>query len=84
LTGSPKLLSRPSLLELAKDAGCTPEQAVYNLAQTLGITPLSGTKDESHMQEAVAAEHIKLSEGRDLADVLQTVWDGGPEGMVAP
>jgi aryl-alcohol dehydrogenase-like predicted oxidoreductase len=63
------------LLELAEEAGCTPQQAVYNLAQTLGITPLSGTKNEGHMREAVAAEHINLEEGRALADILQMVWD---------
>ena len=34
---------------------------LYRLAQLHGVTPLSGTTDEEHMQQAVEAEKIELA-----------------------
>ena len=35
-------------------------QAVYKVAQLEGIVPLSGTKNEEHMQQDVAVESVPL------------------------
>lgn len=52
------LLTHPSVVELAKASRCTPAQIVFRFAQMEGVTPLSGTKDETHMQEDLEVEGI--------------------------
>ncbi|KAF9467390.1 NADP-dependent oxidoreductase domain-containing protein [Collybia nuda] len=64
LSGSPMLLTHPSLVELAKAVRCTPAQAVFRLAQMEGVTPLSGTKDETHMREDLEVEGITFPSER--------------------
>jgi diketogulonate reductase-like aldo/keto reductase len=73
LTGSPILLVDRSLRALAETAGCTPQQAVYRVAQMLGITPLCGSTNEAHMLEAVGVDMIRLGDGKDLKNVMETV-----------
>ncbi|KAF8913682.1 NADP-dependent oxidoreductase domain-containing protein [Mucidula mucida] len=51
LSGSPALLSHPSVLAISE---MTPAQVVFGLAQSLGIVPLSGTTNEVHMKEDLA------------------------------
>ena len=63
----------PSVLALAEEAECTPQQAVYRTAQMLGITPLCGTTNEAHMSEAVVVDKIQLRDGKDLAAVMEAV-----------
>jgi diketogulonate reductase-like aldo/keto reductase len=58
LTGSPSLLSHSATTAFAKENKCTPPQAVYRFTQSLGITPLSGTTDETHMREDLVAENL--------------------------
>ncbi|KAI0305621.1 Aldo/keto reductase [Multifurca ochricompacta] len=73
LTGSPNLLSHPATIAIAKANECTPPQAVYYFAQSLGITPLSGTTAESHMQEDVTVEN--LNKGREFFSALtEFIW----------
>ncbi|KAF8231053.1 Aldo/keto reductase [Tricholoma matsutake] len=54
ISGSPSLLSHTSLIAIAKASNCTPTQA------DTGITLLSGTTNEVHMQQDLAAEHIQF------------------------
>ncbi|KAK7692408.1 hypothetical protein QCA50_004033 [Cerrena zonata] len=70
LTGSPNLLAHPELQSFAKRKGLTTAQVLYRLAQSRGVTPISGTTQETHMQHDIAAEDIKL----DGADT--SVFDG--------
>jgi diketogulonate reductase-like aldo/keto reductase len=49
---------------LAEKHSCTPEQAVYRVAQLQNVTPLAGTTDEAHMRGALAVEHLAI----DLSD----------------
>jgi diketogulonate reductase-like aldo/keto reductase len=60
LSGSPSLLSHPSLVAVATASNCTPAQAVFRFAQLEGVTPLSGTTDEGHMQQDLAVENIQF------------------------
>ncbi|KAI0829650.1 Aldo/keto reductase [Trametes gibbosa] len=60
LSGSPALLRHPSVRAICAAQGCTPAQALFRFAQLHGITPLSGTTSEKHMDEDIAAEHINL------------------------
>ncbi|TFY72121.1 hypothetical protein EVG20_g869 [Dentipellis fragilis] len=60
LTGTPALLQHPNVISLAQETSCTPAQVLYRFAQTLGVAPLSGTTNETHMKEDVRVEGIKL------------------------
>jgi len=63
LSGSPRLLSHPDLLLIAKHTECT--------VQLAGITPLSGTTNEQHMKDDVAVEDITF--GEDLDSQLRCI-----------
>ncbi|KXN82707.1 NADPH-dependent conjugated polyketone reductase C2 [Leucoagaricus sp. SymC.cos] len=60
LSGSPSLLSHPSLITIAKASRCTPEQALLKIAQDAGVTPLSGTTSEIHMGEDLVVHRLPL------------------------
>ena len=47
-------------------------QAVYKVAQLEGIVPLSGTKNEEHMQQDVAVENVPLQD-EGVQDLLTAV-----------
>ncbi|TCD65340.1 hypothetical protein EIP91_002778 [Steccherinum ochraceum] len=74
LTGSPKLLSHPVVTAtIAKGLQCTPEQAVYRIAQSRGVTPISGTTSEEHMKEDLAVDSLVLYDKfSEDADVLMS------------
>ncbi|KAH9047915.1 Aldo/keto reductase [Lactarius hengduanensis] len=73
LTGSPSLLSHPAIATFAEANKCTPPQAVYRFAQSLGITPLSGTTDETHMREDLVAE--SLNQGEEFfGSLTRFIW----------
>jgi len=74
LTGSPTLLRHPTLVQFATAKGITPAQALYRLAQTQGITPLSGTTNEEHMRQDVAVEKIEVSEEDEKVLQEVTAW----------
>ena len=76
LTGSPSLLKHPALLAFAQTKKCTPAQAVYRLAQLNGVTPLSGTTNESHMEADLEVASLAVDE--DDRENLQMVanWMG--------
>ena len=77
LTGSPTLLIHPTLKNIAAEKSCTAAQALYKLAQLHGITPLSGTTNETHMTEDVAVDKIDLSAEDDRIRTL-LAWMGLP------
>ena len=62
LTGSPNLLAHPELLAFAKRKGLTAAQVAYRLAQSRGVTPISGTTQESHMQHDIAVGDLALGD----------------------
>ncbi|KAH9858850.1 Aldo/keto reductase [Lenzites betulinus] len=62
LSGSPSLLKHTSIRAICEAKGCTPAQAVFRFAQLHGITPLSGTTNDKHMEEDVSAEQINFEE----------------------
>jgi len=71
LSGSPSLLSNPSLLAVSDKLGFTPAQGVFKLAQSLGVTPLTGTTDEKHMREDLNAVKSETKDNdEDVKKVL--------------
>jgi diketogulonate reductase-like aldo/keto reductase len=74
LSGSPRLLAHPALLAIVSDARCTVPQGLFRIVQLEGITPLSGTTNEHHMKEDVAAENIAFSDSvRSHLDFIRSV-----------
>ncbi|KAF7321925.1 Aldo-ket-red domain-containing protein [Mycena kentingensis (nom. inval.)] len=75
LSGSPNLLAGPELASLATTSNCTAAQALFKFALSGGVTPLCGTTNESHMQEAVAVPSIELTDPASHLTILaSTIW----------
>ncbi|KAI6040212.1 NADP-dependent oxidoreductase domain-containing protein [Pisolithus marmoratus] len=60
LTGSPSLLAHPAVVAVATRLDVTPAQVIFKLVQLRGIVPLTGTSNELHMQQDLAADRIAL------------------------
>ena len=73
LTGSPSLLSHPAIAAIAKANDCSTPRAVYRFVQSLGITPLCGTTDETHMQEDITADKIDKGE-EHFGTLTKFIW----------
>ncbi|KAG8887253.1 hypothetical protein FRB98_000290 [Tulasnella sp. 332] len=62
LSGSPSLLESQTICEISQRTGCTPAQAIFRVAQKLGITPLSGSTNEGRMREGIEVEKIDITD----------------------
>ena len=54
-------MQHPILATLVQSKRCTPAQIVYRLAQLNGVTPLSGTTNETHMKADLEVENIDVN-----------------------
>ena len=54
----------------------TPAQVIFKLAQLHGIVPLTGTTNELHMQQDLAAERIVFMEDVDseIRNITKFIW----------
>ena len=68
LTANPEVLRHPAVVAIATRLGATPAQVVFRFAQALGMLPLTGTTDETHMKQDLAAESLALG-----ADDVRTI-----------
>ena len=76
LSGSPNLLRHQAMRAIGSAKGCTDAQVLFKIAQMHGVTPLCGTTNEQHMDEALAAEELDLSDVQALVDdVLRIIKD---------
>ncbi|KAI0744023.1 Aldo/keto reductase [Daedaleopsis nitida] len=74
LSGSPSLLRHPSIRAICQAKGCTPAQALFKIAQMNGVTPLSGTTNEQHMDDAVTVEKLDFEDTQaSVDDILKIV-----------
>ncbi|TDL26104.1 Aldo/keto reductase [Rickenella mellea] len=73
LTGSPRLLTHPSLNALAQRHHKTPEQILFRLAQTRGVVPLAGSTDRGRMRDGVETEQIELVNEEEEVQKLTSV-----------
>ncbi|KAJ6587221.1 NADP-dependent oxidoreductase domain-containing protein [Mycena vulgaris] len=75
LSGSPSLLATPELVALAVASACSPAQALFKFAMMGGVTPLSGTTNETHMVESVAVLGLELKASSGQLKTLENiVW----------
>ena len=63
LTANPDVLADAEVRAIAAREGVGPAQVVFRFAMQLGMLPLTGTTNQRHMMEDLAAERITLSAG---------------------
>src|SRR5688572_4022509 len=61
LTANQQIFESPRFLEIVDRVGCTPAQAVFRFAMQIGMLPLTGTTDPSHMREDLDSVKFQLS-----------------------
>ena len=75
LSGSPSLLATPELVNIANASSCTPAQALFKFAMMGGVTPLSGTTNEAHIEDGVAVPGLELEDPSGQLKILEKiVW----------
>ncbi|KAN0091326.1 NADP-dependent oxidoreductase domain containing protein [Tylopilus felleus] len=76
LSGSTTLLTHPAVVTIAGRMDVTPAQVIFKLAQLHGIVPLTGTTNELHMQQDLAAERIVFMEDVDseIRNITKFIW----------
>lgn len=68
LTANRDVLAAPEVRAIAAREGVEPAQVVFRFAMQVGMLPLTGTTNQQHMLEDIAAERITLS-----ADEVQRI-----------
>ena len=61
LTANPEVLRHRLVAGIAARLGATPAQVVFRFAQAVGMLPLTGTTDATHMQQDLASRQLTLS-----------------------
>lgn len=62
LTANARAMANPAMIAIAKRLNTGVEQVVFRFAMQVGMLPLTGTSDASHMKEDLAAENLILTE----------------------
>lgn len=62
LTANPVLLGHPALVRIARREGRTSAQVLFRFLSQVGAVPLTGTRQESHMREALAIFEFTLTQ----------------------
>ncbi len=61
LTANPQIVQSPSVASIAKKYKVDPEQIIFRFSHQIGIIPLTGTSDESHMRADLNIFNFELS-----------------------
>lgn len=69
LTANPHVVGHPITHKIATHIGGTSEQVILRFATQIGITPLTGTTDPTHMKEDLSIQGFELS-AEDIQSVL--------------
>ena len=62
LTANPQLFREPDMIKLAQRHQKTAAQVIFRFAQQVGMLPLTGTTDDSHMTEDLGSSMFQLAE----------------------
>jgi diketogulonate reductase-like aldo/keto reductase len=62
LTANPHVLGAPGMISIARRHHKTAAQVIFRFAQQIGMLPLTGTTDGSHMQEDLDSSSFLLAE----------------------
>jgi diketogulonate reductase-like aldo/keto reductase len=63
LTANPHLLAHRDILTLAERHAASPAQILFRYLTQVGVTPLTGTTSELHMQQDLAIFDLTLAPG---------------------
>ncbi len=61
LTANPHVLRHPAVLKIAQRLKATTEQVIFKFSIMVGMLPLTGTTNQKHMKEDLAAVELELS-----------------------
>jgi diketogulonate reductase-like aldo/keto reductase len=71
LTANPRVLAHAAIRTLASNYGRTPEQILFRYLTQIDVVPLTGTRSEAHMREALAIFEFWLTDReRDAVDAI--------------
>jgi len=62
LTANPQLFREPDMIKQARRHQKTVAQVIFRFAQQVGMLPLTGTTDDSHMREDLESSTFQLAE----------------------
>jgi len=62
LTANARELGAPAFQRIVQRLRCTPAQAVFRFAMSVGMLPLTGTSSDVHMKEDLAAADVLLTD----------------------
>jgi diketogulonate reductase-like aldo/keto reductase len=71
LTANPNVVHHPTVARIAERVGVQPEQVIFRFAMQVGMVPLTGTTNETHMKEDLRANSIELT--RDEVDLIESI-----------
>jgi diketogulonate reductase-like aldo/keto reductase len=60
LTANLEVVRHPLVADIAARAEATPAQVVFRFALAIGILPLTGTSDPTHMEQDLASRNLTL------------------------
>jgi diketogulonate reductase-like aldo/keto reductase len=60
LTANAEIVNHSGLAKFAASIGATPEQVVFAFARAVGMLPLTGTTNETHMKQDLASVDLQL------------------------
>ncbi len=69
LTANPQVVGSKTVAGIARRLSATPEQVIFRFAKAIGILPLTGTSNERHMKQDLAAFELGLT-GDDVKAIL--------------
>jgi len=62
LTANPFVLEFPQVIKMAEERKVTTAQIIFAFARQVGMIPLTGTSNRSHMEQDLASVNIQLSQ----------------------
>jgi diketogulonate reductase-like aldo/keto reductase len=72
LTANPEVFRHPDFARIRARVGCTSAQLVFSFALAIGMLPLTGTTDPTHMAEDLLSTHVELI-GADITTIERLV-----------
>jgi diketogulonate reductase-like aldo/keto reductase len=76
LTANPQVVRSPEVAAIAARLEATAEQVIFAFSKAIGILPLTGTTDPTHMREDLESLKFKLTE-EDAETIFDIGWPSG-------
>ena len=71
LTANPSVVHHPEVVSIARRLGVHAEQVIFRFAMQAGMTPLTGTTSQQHMNEDLRVYGIELTPGE--VDLIESI-----------